>query len=164
MKYRYAFLYFLAAFLLQSTVLIHFRVLGIAPNLVLCLVARFSFLYEKPYGMVMGILFGLLLDLCFGPVIGVAALAFFLTGLTLSFLRGYLYQESAISMFFAALISTLVYEAVYFICLLVLGMGYQILYVLKYLPVLIVWHSLILIGIYFLTARRMEKYPNDRYV
>lgn len=164
MKYRYALLYFLAAFLLQSTVLIHFSVLGIAPNLVLCLVARMSFLYEKPYGMVMGIVFGLLLDLCFGPVIGVAALSLFLTALALGFLRGYLYQESVISMFFAALISTVIYEAVYFICLLVLGMEYQILYVLKYLPILILWHSLILIGIYFLTARRMEKYPNDRYV
>lgn len=164
MKYRYAFLYFLAAFLLQSTVLIHFSVFGIAPNLVLCLTACFSFLYEKPYGMVMGVLFGLLLDLCFGPVIGVAALSLFLAALSLGFLRGYLYQESVLSMFFAALISTVVYEAVYFICLLVLGMGYQILYVLKYLPVLVIWHSLILIGIYFLTSRRMDKYPNDRYV
>ena len=142
----------------------HLEIFGVSPNLVLCLVALFAFLYEKPYGMVMGIFFGLLLDLCFAPVIGVAALSFFLVALLIGAIRQFLYQENLFSVLFVGLLSTVVYQAGYYISLFLLGMGYDPLYVLKRSAVLLVWHGVILSVIYLLIARRMDKYPNDRYV
>lgn len=164
MKYRYAFLSFLVAFILQSTITIHFSLFGASPNLVLCLVALFSFLYEKPYGMVMGILFGLILDICFAPVIGVSALGFFLVALVLGAIRHLLYQENLLSVIFTGIISTGIYQVCGYLCYFLLGMGYHPLFVLRQTLVLLVWHMVLLTVMYLMIARRMEKYPNDRYV
>ncbi len=164
MKYRYAFLSFLVAFVLQSTIMIHFSVFGVAPNLVLCLVALFSFLYEKPYGMVMGIVFGLLLDICFAPVIGVSALSFFLVALLLGSIRHLLYQENLLSVIVTGLLSTVVFQVCEYLCYFLLGMGYHPLFVLRQMLILLVWHMVLLAVMYLMIARRMEKYPNDRYV
>ncbi|MEL7658797.1 MAG: rod shape-determining protein MreD, partial [Bacillota bacterium] len=71
MKYRYSFLLFFIGFILQSTIMNHIRIFQMSPNLVLCLVVIFSFLYEGYHGIVFGILFGLISDICFAEIIGI---------------------------------------------------------------------------------------------
>ena len=65
------------AFLIQPSLLNMINIGGYTPNLLLCLVVIFSFIYEEEmYGVVFGSLFGVLYDVCYSDVIGPAPIAF----------------------------------------------------------------------------------------
>ena len=96
MKFRYSFLTFLIAFILQTTVMNHFGIFQMSPNLILCLVVIYSFLYQGFNGIINGILFGLLLDVCFAEIIGVAALSNFIVALICIELKRYLNKDSLV--------------------------------------------------------------------
>ena len=66
MKYWKAGIFFLIAFFIQTSLLNLISVGSYTPNLLLCLVVIFSFLYEKDmYGLVYGAVFGLIYDACY---------------------------------------------------------------------------------------------------
>ena len=113
MKYRYGFLLFLFGFLLQSTVFKHLCIMGMSPNITLCLVILLPFLYGGKQGAVLGILFGLLQDLCFGLVIGPMAITYFLIALAMGRLRYTFYRDSLLSIFIAAVTGTVLYVLLY---------------------------------------------------
>ena len=65
MKHRTVLIFFIAAFLLQSTLVLNFNIAGITPNFILCMTVLFSFLYKGNQGLVFGVIFGLLQDIGF---------------------------------------------------------------------------------------------------
>ena len=76
MKYWKAGIFFLIAFFTQNSLLNMVNIGGYTPNLLLCLVVIFSFLYEKDmYGLVYGAVFGLIYDACYSYVIGPTPIA-----------------------------------------------------------------------------------------
>ena len=76
MRYWKAAAAFLVAFLIQTSLLNIISIKGYTPNLLLCLVVVFSFLYEDGlYGIIFGAVFGLLYDICFSSGRGPTALA-----------------------------------------------------------------------------------------
>lgn len=163
MKYRYAFPLFFVAFLLQSTVVNHLGVLGVTPNLILCLVILTSFLYETNQGASLGVGFGLLQDLCFGLVIGPSAIAYFLVALMIKQLRRVFYRDNLLSVFFAAIIGTALYVLLGWGLTSVFGGIYEFLYVMKMMPVLMGYHFIIMIVFYLIRGNRGIPHPNDRY-
>lgn len=164
MKLRYTILIFAAAFLIQSTLLNELSLFGVTPNLILCLVTLFSFWFDGYGAMGAGIVFGLLQDLCFGELIGTAAIGYFVISLGIWLTKHLLYRDNVLSVFFLTLMSTIAYELLYWMILAALGGTAQILYMLSILPLLIIYNCGLTIGAYLLFGRRLIKYPGDRYV
>lgn len=87
------FLIILISFVLQTTL---FQVLsfgGIAPNLLIIITASYGFMYGKKYGMVVGFICGLLMDIFYGDVIGFYALIYLYVGAANGFFHSVFYQD-----------------------------------------------------------------------
>lgn|GEM_PF-310172 len=164
MRYRTSLIVFLAAFILQSTVMNHFRVFGMSPNLILCLVVIFSFLYEGYHGYVHGIAFGFLSDICFAPVIGVASVSNFAVALICVGLKRYLYKDSRISILIVSILGTVVYALLYWSIYRMLGFRADFLYVMKKEVVLLFYHILVALILYQIVIRDVIRHRNDRYM
>ena len=162
MKYRYALPLFIAAFLLQTTVMTHFTVFGKGPNLVLCLVILLPFLYGGYQGAVLGVIFGLLTDLCSSVIVGPSAVGFLLVALLMSYVRIRLYWDSILSIFVAALAGTGIYYLVFWRITATLGGNYAFLYMLKALPVLVLYDFAAMLIFYFVIGRRAIRHPQDK--
>lgn len=163
MKYRYSILFFFIGYLIQSTVMVHFIVFGVSPNLVLCLVILFPFLYGNNQGMVLGILFGLLQDINFSLMIGPSAISYLIVALIMGYIKRLLYRESILTIFFAAAIGTTLYYTLHWIIITIFGGTYHFLYIIKELPILIVYHFLIMVVYYLLIGKKVIRYNQDRY-
>ena len=88
MKYWKAAILFTIAFLIQASLLNLVSIGGVTPNLLLCLVVVFSFLYEDElYGIIFGAVFGVAYDICFSSVTGYTAIALVLTSLMILIVR-----------------------------------------------------------------------------
>lgn len=164
MKLRYMILFFIGAFFLQSTVLNEIPLFSITPNLILCLVVLFTFWYGGYQPMGLGIAFGLLQDLCFGELIGIAPICYLVVSLGILLTQQLLYRDNILSVFFLTLVSTVVYELCYWLLHAAMGGTAHILYALSILPISIIYNCIITILIAFLFGRKMTKYPQDRYM
>jgi rod shape-determining protein MreD len=164
LKYRYSFLLFLAMFLLQSTIMNHFAVLHMAPNLILCLVVIFSFLYEGYHAIIFGILFGLIIDVCFGEIIGVASLSFFAVALTCLEMKRYLYKDSRISVMIVTTVGSAVYSLFFWGIYRMLGSAFEFIYILKMEGVVLAYNIVVTLIIYQLVSRSVIKHRGDRYM
>ncbi len=164
MKYRYSFLIFFIAFILQSTVFNHFGIFGMSPNLILCLVVVFSFLYEGYHGIVNGLLFGLIIDICFAEIIGIASISLFAVTLVCIELKRYLYKDSMVSITIVSLIASALYPLIYWGIYWLLGNGYDFVYVMEKEAVLLAYHVLITWIIYHFVSRSVIKHRGDRYM
>lgn len=164
MKYRYSFLLFLAAFILQTTVMNNFKIFQISPNLILCLVVIFSFLYEGYHGMIFGIVFGFISDICFAEIIGIAAMCNFTVALICVEFKRYLYKESMVSVSIVSAVGTAVYALLYWSINRMLGNGADFLFVMKKEAVLLIYHIIITLAIYQAVSRSVIKHRGDRYM
>lgn len=164
MKYRYSFLIFFIAFILQSTILNHFRIFQMSPNLILCLVVIFSFLYEGYHGLVFGIIFGFITDICFAGIIGAAALSNFTVALICVGMKRYFYKDSRISVTIVSVMGTVVYGLLYWSVNRMLGSGTDLLYVVEKEAVLLIYHIIITLIIYRFVSRSVIKHRSDRYM
>ena len=164
MKYRYATCLFLAAFILQTTLMNAVSVFGVTPNLLLCLVVIFSFLYdENNYGIVLGVIFGLFYDICFSEYTGIAALAFLAISLSIMLVNIIMNKEAVFSVVIVTAAATVMYTLIYWCIMAMLGSNYRFLYAIKLLPLCILYNSVIVIILYYLMIKKVVKHHNDRY-
>ncbi|MDD2189941.1 MAG: rod shape-determining protein MreD [Eubacteriales bacterium] len=164
MKYRYSLLSFLIAFILQTTVMNHFSIFQMSPNLILCLVVVYSFLYQGYHGIINGILFGLIVDVCFAEVIGIAALSNFIVSLICIELKRYLNKDSLISVVIASSVGTMAYSLLYWSIYKMLGNDYDLMYVMGKEAVLLIYHILVIAIIYQIISHSIIKHHGDRYM
>jgi len=164
LRYKYSFFIFFIGFLLQSTVINYFGIFHIAPNLVLCLVIIFSFLFESYHGMIFGMIFGFVSDVCFAEIIGVASLSYLIVALLCFELKRYLYKDSVVSILIVSSAGTISYALIYWGIMQLLGMGYEFLAIAKMEAVLLVYHGIISWLMYLLMSRRVIKHHSDRYI
>lgn len=163
MKLRYIIITFAAALLIQTTLLNQLSLFGVTPNLILCVVVLFSFWFDGYGTMGTGIVFGLLQDLAHGELIGIAAICYFFISLGIWLTKHLLYRDNVLSIFFLTLVTTSVYEFLYWIIHAAMGGTAHILYMLSILPLLLIYNCIITIGAYFIFGRKLVKYPGDRY-
>lgn len=164
MKMRFAVIIFLVAFILQGTVLNLFSIYGATPNLILCLVAVFSFLYEDNNGLTLGVVFGLLIDSCMGQYVGVSALSYLIVSLIVINLRETINKENLASVIIVSVGATLIFNFIYFIIYACLGSTYTLLYWLKLQPIYIIYNSAVVFILYLIFIKKVVKYRNDRYL
>jgi rod shape-determining protein MreD len=162
MRYYIAAPLFLIAFLLQTTVLWKLPVFGHSPNLLLCLVVIFSFLYEERYGLILGAIFGILLDAATSTLIGPQAITFVLIYLIVRVLRNVFNHEKLIPDALMALIATPVNLFIVWLINLICGVPEHIVFVLKALLPLLIMHAIITAVLHPLFARTAIRYRSDR--
>ena len=164
LKYKYSFILFLIGFILQSSVMHHISIFGVTPNLILCLVIIFSFLYDDDHGIVFGLIFGLIQDICFSEIIGVAAISYLLIALLCLELNRYLYKESLISILIVSSIGTISYGLFYWGIIKMLGSEYEFIYMLKMEAILLIYNGIVMLIMYLIMSRRVIKHQSDRYI
>ena len=89
----FLFLVVLVSFILQTTLFQALSFGGIAPNLLIIITASYGFMYDKKYGMVVGFICGLLMDIFYGEVIGFYALVYLYIGVANGFFHSVFYHE-----------------------------------------------------------------------
>jgi rod shape-determining protein MreD len=162
-KRGYILLLFIAGFILQSTMMLYINLLGITPNIILCLVVLFSFVYEGNQGIIYGIVFGLIQDICFSVLIGPAAISYFLVALLMIEIKRFLHRDSMLNIFLASLIATATYYLINWGIIALFGGIYSFLYVAKGTVILLILNSITMIILYQLIGKRSIRYPQDRY-
>lgn len=164
MKLKYAFILFFIGFIIQSSVMHHLSIFGVTPNLILCLVIIFSFLFDDYQGIIFGPIFGLIHDICFAEIIGVASVSYILIALFCLELNRHLYRESFISILIASSIGTICYSLLYWGIIRVLGSGYSFIYMLSMQGILLIYNGIVMLILYIIMSRRVIKHPGDKYI
>lgn len=164
MKYRYAIIALAVAFLLQGSVLNLIAVFGITPNLILCLVTGFAFLYESSYFTgACAIVAGLLMDVCYMPYVGITAMSYFLVCLGVICLRMLLNKESIVVMMLVMAASTVTFGLFVWALSLIMGTEIPFLAVLERLPLQILLNIAVIALFFTAVSGRVIRYKNDRY-
>ncbi len=68
-------------FLLQTSVFSRYRLAGVTPNILICVVSTYGFMKGRRHGILIGFFAGLLLDVFSGTVFGLYALLYMYVGL-----------------------------------------------------------------------------------
>ena len=164
MKYRYAILLFFAAFILQPTFLNLISIFGITPNLTLCLVVSCCFLYSREsFGVVLGVIFGLLIDICTMQYVGVSSIAYFLIGIAVMLCSEFLNRENIASMLLVTAVSTMAFSILTWGIHSFLGTSCSFVYLMKQQIVLVLYNVAIVAIIYQFIIRKVIRYRSDRY-
>jgi len=164
MKYRYGFIAFFIAFILQSTILHNIALFGIAPNLILVLVIVFSFLFDELHGIIFGILFGLLQDVFFSDIVGISSACYFLIALAITEAKRFLYRDNILSVVFISAGGTLVYNLMYWTISRVFGGIHQFLFMLAKQPISIIYNMVLILILYWIIVRKVIKYRGFKYM
>lgn len=164
MKSWKAGIFFLIAFFIQCSFLNVISIAGYTPNLLLCLVIVFSFLYEEQiYGLLYGVLFGVFYDICFADVVGPTPIALVLVALVIFVLREYANIENIVNMWVTSLLSILFYYALNWGLQHLAGNPIGLLYVLKTLPWITLYSLPLMTVLYLILLRKMTRHRKDRY-
>ena len=164
MKSWKAGIFFLIAFFIQCSFLNVISIAGYTPNLLLCLVIVFSFLYEEQiYGLLYGVLFGVFYDICFADVVGPTPIALVLVALVIFVLREYANIENIVNMWVTSLLSILFYYALNWGLQHLAGNPIGLLYVLKTLPWITLYALSLMSVLYLILLRKMTRHRKDRY-
>ena len=169
MKYRWSFLLYLLAFLLQGNLANLLTIGGTAPNLILCLTVIFAFLYDDQFhAIIFGTLFGLFADLCFYDIAGVSALGYLLLSILIFFVGGNINKEHVLSIVALGAVSTVLFEGWRFTVFRILGSGQAFISLLRALPLMIIVNIICCAVIYFiifgLVIRRNQKFYYGRHI
>ncbi|MCI8349427.1 MAG: rod shape-determining protein MreD [Firmicutes bacterium] len=164
MKYWKAGIIFLIAFLIQPSLLNMINIAGYTPNLLLCLVVIFSFIYEdEMYGVVYGAAFGVLYDVCYSQVIGPTPIALTVVAICIILAREYANIENIINMWIVSIISFIAYYLMNWGLHRIAGNPIGIVYVFGKVPWIILYSMVVITIIYLILIRKVVKHHRDRY-
>lgn len=164
MKYWKAGIFFLIAFLIQNSLLNMINIGGYTPNLLLCLVVIFSFLYEKDmYGLIYGAVFGLLYDVCYGYVIGPTPITLVIVAVAVLVLREYANIENIVSMWAVSIFSFVAYYLINWGLYRIAGIPLGLSYAFSNAVWVILYSLAVITLIYMVMIKRVVKHHNDRY-
>ena len=164
MKYWKAGIIFLIAFLIQPSLLNMINIAGYTPNLLLCLVVIFSFIYEdEMYGVVYGAAFGVLYDVCYSQVIGPTPIALTVVAICIILAREYANIENIINMWIVSIISFIAYYLMNWGLHRIAGNPIGIVYVFCKVPCIILYSMVVITIIYLILIRKVVKHHRDRY-
>lgn len=109
------FIVIVIAYVLQTTIISDFNILGIFPNLFLIVVCGIAFLFGSTVGGTFGFAFGLLLDLTYGRAIGLNAFLGMYIGIILGHSNKRFFKDNYIVAVTFTGIATFIYETVIYI-------------------------------------------------
>ncbi len=110
-----AVLIILVAYLLQSTLFQKFTFLSVAPNLLLIVTFCFGFIKGKHYGVYVGFLCGMLIDLMHGDVIGFQTLIYMYIGYMNGYFNKLFFDEDITLPLVLLILSDFLYSMYYYV-------------------------------------------------
>ncbi len=105
----------LVAVLLQTTVFQKLALADVVPNFLLVVTVSYAYLRGRTSGILVGLLCGLILDMGYGSVIGLYALAFITIGFLVGFCQKFFFRENMILPAILITVSDLFYGIYYYI-------------------------------------------------
>ncbi len=145
-------------FLLQSTVFQRLSFVSISPNLLIVVTAAFGFMRGRKEGLFVGFFCGLLMDVFFGPVLGIYALLYMYVGFINGIFKKIFYPEDVKLPIFLMAASDLSFNIIiYFGMFLFRGrfeFGYYFVHVM--IPEL-VYTMIVAVVIYFILLKINQK-------
>lgn len=103
------------AYILQTTIIADFNILGVAPNLILVIVCGISLLFGSTVGGIVGFIAGILLDFNQGRAIGLYAFLCMYMGIVLGQFNKRFFKDNYLVAVIFIGISTFVYETVVYL-------------------------------------------------
>jgi rod shape-determining protein MreD len=162
MRWYIAVPVFFAAFIIQTTLLWRFTFAGYSPNLLLCMVVVFSFLYDERYGLWMGLIFGVLLDVTASWHFGAQTISFVLVYMIARpFARVFNHEWFLPQIFIAALATPVNAFLVWGVNRLG-GSPLAVHFVFESLPALALMHCVLAVALHFIFVRSVIRHVNDR--
>lgn len=165
MRYRWAVLIFVAAFLFQICIVGNITVFGASVNLILCTAVITAFAYpEDTSGLIFGSLFALIYDFAFSPAPGVTALALAVTVLIgMGVKRVFLNSENSLSAVIVSLASVIVYYNLYWCLVKIAGINTAYTAMLTKLPLYLILNFIVMFIMYQIMISKVVKHKTDRY-
>ncbi|MCT4606686.1 MAG: rod shape-determining protein MreD [Marinisporobacter sp.] len=146
-------------FLIQSTFLQNFRILGILPNTSLIIVVGFSILWGKKNGAIVGFFTGMIQDILLGYMIGVNPLIYMLIGYNIGILEKKIYKDNHLAPIFFTTISTVVYHLMYYVIMYTANNGVNIVFLFRKIILLEVIYNAILSIFIYRILYKITKHP-----
>lgn len=121
-------LFIIFCFLLQCTVLQTWDLANISPNLLIVITSSVGFMRGKNEGMIVGFFSGLLIDICYGDMLGFYALIYMYVGYVNGFFQSIFYEVDLKLPMILITVSDLLYGIIIYIFLFVLRNRMHFLY------------------------------------
>jgi rod shape-determining protein MreD len=163
-KHRYAFLIYLAAFLLQPFLQNLIPFFGENVNLILCLTVMLVFVHENPsQGIFFGCVFSLLWDLFYGLYTGPSAVAMLVCGVAVYLLKYFTHIENFLNGALFMVGGTLLFGSAYWCVYAAIGTTYSYVYAMGSLLPQLICNLIVGLGVYFVLIENVKKQRRDRY-
>ncbi|QZY56602.1 rod shape-determining protein MreD [Crassaminicella profunda] len=146
-------------FLIQSTFLQHFRILGVLPNTSLIVVVGFSILWGKKSGAIIGFFTGMLQDILLGNMIGANALIYMLIGYNIGILEKKIYKDNHLAPIFFTTISTILYQLMYYVIMYIAHNGANIIFLFRKIVFLEVIYNAVLSIFIYSILYKLTRHP-----
>ena len=126
------FLVILCGFVLQTTLFQALNFGGISPNILIIITVSYGFMRGKKYGMIVGFICGLLMDIFYGDVLGFYALVYLYIGAANGVFHSIFYQDDIKLPLVLILASDFVYSFTCYVLLYLLRSRFDIIFYLKH--------------------------------
>lgn len=134
---------------------------GVSPNIILCFIIVFAFLFDNYQCFVFSIIFGILHDFCFSETIGVATISYFLVALGVYGIHGFVNKENRLSVILAAIGGTLLYSLIFWSASTVFGASYSIIAMLRVQPIFVLYNAVIVMIFYTALIGKVVRHRDD---
>lgn len=125
------FFVILTGFVLQTTLFQKLSFGNISPNILIIITASYGFMFGRQYGMVVGFICGLLMDIFYGDVLGFYAIVYLYIGAANGIFHSVFYQEDIKLPLLLITASDLCYSLVCYILLYLLRGRFHFIFYLK---------------------------------
>ena len=126
------FLVILCGFVLQTTLFQALNFGGISPNILIIITVSYGFMRGKKYGMIVGFICGLLMDIFYGDVLGFYALVYLYIGAANGVFHSIFYQDDIKLPLVLILASDFVYSFTCYVLLYLLRSRFDFIFYLKH--------------------------------
>ena len=165
MKYWQVGLLYLAAFLIQPSLLNVINIGGYTPNLILCLTILSTFLYEEEiYGVIFGAVFGILYDIMYSNVVGPMPISLILVALGIIIVREYTNIENIINMWAVSIVSILAFYFLIWGLHHIAGNPVGFRFVFNSVPWIALYSLAVITILYWILIRKLARHRRDRYI
>lgn len=142
-------IFFFIIYFLQVNIFSSFTIAGISPNLFIIYVLFIGLYANQFWGITLGVIFGLIIDLIFGKTIGITAVMLCIIGFLGSYFDKNFSKENKLTIIFMIAGTTLIYEfGVYFLNSIILEFDREYFYFARIVIVEIIYNILLTIIIY----------------
>ncbi len=156
-------------FLLQTSVFSRYRLAGVTPNILVCVVSTYGFMKGRKHGIIIGFCIGLILDIFSGSLFGVYALIYMYIGLLNGFFKKQFFGDDLRLPMILIGTSDLIYGVINYLVFFALRSQYDFtFYFMNIIAPEVVYTLLVSIFIYYIIlhlnnwVEKIEKKGSDR--